>query len=1149
MKFIADLHVHSRFSRATAKDLDLENLHAAAQKKGILVVGTGDFTHPGWYSEIKKKLVPAEEGLFKLKDSISHCCDQHIPISCRSEVRFILASEISNIYKKNGRTRKIHNLVFFPDIDSVAKFNQTLERIGNIKSDGRPILGLDAKNLLEIVLETSNQGFLIPAHIWTPWFSILGSRSGFDSIEECFEDYTRYIFAVETGLSSDPAMNWRVSGLDDFTLVSNSDAHSPMKLGREANLLNTDVSYPAIKSAIRSGDPKRFLGTFEFYPQEGKYHLDGHRKCNVRLWPQKTIEKGGICPICKKPLTLGVLYRVEELADRPKGVKPKRSCSYHNIIPLAEILSEILMVSPSSKKLRKYFNNLIQKFGPEFRILHFLEPDVFETSGLPLLGEAIKRMRLGKIDLSPGYDGEFGRISIFNPSERQYILGQKTLFSIPVEFPTPNQKKLADPPLCDEKLSGYPQRISKQEKEMVPSQKINTPAENIFRGNLVNLNPEQRLAVEYTAGPVLIVAGPGTGKTLTLTYRIAYLVSQKQVSPKNILALTFTNFAAQEMQQRLQALLPDTKSFPLTTTFHSLCFQLLKERENKNSAYTIINDYEQNYFFHKALAISRQKGVHIPLKSQIIFDKIVSLKQQMLGPQDNLEKVVDKSEVEIMKILYETYQKLLSNLRHYDYEDLIFNIVKLLENDKESRKKYRDRFQYILVDEYQDLNHGQYRMIKALSPPGKDLFVIGDPDQSIYGFRGSEVRYFKQFLKDYPDAEIIRLKQNYRSTQTILDASFQVISADGRDTNYESRIFSKISDLKKLSIIETVSEKAEAVAIGLYIEKMVGGIGFYSLDFDKVDAVEQSTPRSFSDFAVLCRTRDQLEVIADVFHNAGIPCQVANKEEAFHKQGLAELLSFLKLVEGLGSYPDFERMISFTGFDIGKKAVNKFTNWGLQNGLQLSQALKNIRRDPLGGTGKEVQQKLNEFSAKLSEIRRQMQNINLEKKLKYIVENSVLPPTKERKKNLLSGFNNSISHLRKFNIGHLGFPSLTAFESDTDVYNPQSEKVTLLSMHAAKGLEFPVVFISGCEEGFIPLQRSNGTPEDINEERRLFYVAMTRAQARLFLTYAKKRLLYGKTVKREISPFVKDINKHLKHCETQDIHHNKAERALQLKLF
>jgi hypothetical protein len=490
-------------------------------------------------------------------------------------------------------------------------------------------------------------------------------------------------------------MNWRISGLDGFTLVSNSDAHSPSKLGREANLLNTELSYSAIKSALRSGDPELYLGTFEFYPEEGKYHLDGHRKCNVRLWPQKTKEKDGICPICKKPLTLGVLYRVQELADRPEGVKPKQSHPYYKIIPLTEILSEILMVGPGSKKVKHNFDQLIEKFGPEFRILHSLELDLFENSGLPLLGEAIKRMRCGNIDLSPGYDGEFGKIKIFSPAERENLLGQSPLFSVPIPGSHHNIEKLEEFKLCNPKISKEFRQIAKARKQKVASRQMDAAAQNNFPGTSEKLNLEQHLAVQHPAGPLLIVAGPGTGKTLTLTYRIAHLVSQNYISPQNILALTFTHHAAREMHQRLRMLLPNTKPLPLATTFHSFCFQILKEHENTNNSFTIIDDYEQTYFLQKALDALKLDGIHISLKAPKILDKIISAKQRLLEPQDNLESVVNKSETENIAIVYQAYQKLLSIFGHYDYDDLIFRIVRLLETDKAFKLKCRDRFQYI----------------------------------------------------------------------------------------------------------------------------------------------------------------------------------------------------------------------------------------------------------------------------------------------------------------------------------------------------------------------------------------------------------------------------------------------------------------------
>ena len=417
MKFIADFHVHSRFSRATSKNLDLEHLYVSAQLKGITVVATGDITHPEWFKEISERLEPAEPGLYRLKKSIEKKCDEQVPLSCRSNVRFVLNSEISSIYKKTGKTRKNHNLVFLPDLAVAESFNRKLARIGNIVSDGRPILGLDARNLLEILLETSDQAFLVPAHIWTPWFSLLGSKSGFDSLKDCFDDLSSHIFAVETGLSSNPVMNWRVSFLDGLTLMSNSDAHSPDKLGRESNIFNTDLSYLAMKKALQYRDTRTFLGTYEFYPEEGKYYFDGHRNCSIRFSPEMTLSYGGNCPVCGRPLTIGVLNRIEELCDRKEGEKPQNTSPFYSIIPLKEILSEIFKVGSNSQKVMQHYQHALHVLGSELAILDSITLSDIELVGISMLKEAIKRMREGNIHIVPGYDGEFGIIQIFTENE------------------------------------------------------------------------------------------------------------------------------------------------------------------------------------------------------------------------------------------------------------------------------------------------------------------------------------------------------------------------------------------------------------------------------------------------------------------------------------------------------------------------------------------------------------------------------------------------------------------------------------------------------------------------------------------------------------------------------------------------------------
>jgi len=318
MKFLADFHVHSSHSRATSKNLTLESLHIAAQKKGLTVIATGDFTHPVWIEDIREKLISADNGLYRLKPALAEICDKEVPPACRGDVQFMLVTEISNIYKKDGRVRKNHNLIFIPEIEQAIQLNRKLEKIGNIGSDGRPILGLDARNLLEMTLESGHGAFLVPAHIWTPWFSMLGSKSGFDSLFECFDDLSSHIFAVETGLSSDPVMNWQISSLDQVVLISNSDAHSATKLGREANQFDTELSFADIRDALKHPETNKFLGTTEFFPEEGKYHYDGHRKCQICLHPAETQKINGICPICKKPLTVGVLYRTYETGRQKK---------------------------------------------------------------------------------------------------------------------------------------------------------------------------------------------------------------------------------------------------------------------------------------------------------------------------------------------------------------------------------------------------------------------------------------------------------------------------------------------------------------------------------------------------------------------------------------------------------------------------------------------------------------------------------------------------------------------------------------------------------------------------------------------------------------------------------------------------------------
>jgi uncharacterized protein (TIGR00375 family) len=430
MELIVDLHIHSHYSRATSKHCNLEGLYYWGKLKGINIIGTGDFTHPDWFAELRAKLQPAEPGLFKLKDAIAAEIDKSLPLAIRGNViRFIPTVEISAIYSKGGKVRKLHQLIVVPSFKAVSEISARLGRIGNLKADGRPILGIDSKELLRLSLEAEPDALFIPAHIWTPWFGMFGSKSGFDSIEEAFEELTPHIRAIETGLSSDPAMNWRNKNLDGLAITSNSDAHSPQKLGREATVIKAQLSYDDIIGAFQTND-NRLIGTVEFFPEEGKYHADGHRLCGVRLTPAETRERQGACPVCNKPLVVGVNYRVSELADRPAGFLPRQPKQVEYIIPLAEILAELKGIKSSlSKAVSAECEKIYATLGDEFSVLRNVPIQQIREAGFGLLAVAIERMRNRDVVLEPGFDGVYGIIKVFKDhAERQAILNQLALF-------------------------------------------------------------------------------------------------------------------------------------------------------------------------------------------------------------------------------------------------------------------------------------------------------------------------------------------------------------------------------------------------------------------------------------------------------------------------------------------------------------------------------------------------------------------------------------------------------------------------------------------------------------------------------------------------------------------------------------------------
>ncbi len=1126
MKFFADFHVHSKYSRATAKNLDLENLYIAGQLKGITVLGTGDVTHPAWFSEIKEKLIPAEPGLFQLKPDIAKAVDQKIPPLCRSRLRVMLVTEISNIYKKNDKTRKNHNLVFFSSFESVEKFNHKLDKIGNINSDGRPILGLDAKHLLEISLETSSENFLVPAHIWTPWFSMLGSKSGFDTIEACFEELTPYIFAVETGLSSDPQMNWRFKNLDGLTLISNSDAHSPLKLGREANIFNTDLSYAAIKKAIKTGDPRKFCGTIEFFPEEGKYHFDGHRKCNYRSGPQDTFQKEGRCPVCHKPMTLGVLYRVEELADRPEGQLPEKHHPFKHSIPLTDILSELLGVGPNSKKVQKAYNDLLESLGSEFNILHQLRVEKLNQTDITLLGEAIKRIRTSKIHIDAGFDGQFGTIRLFTPQEREILSAQKRLFAAPAEtIPKKRPKRKPNP------------------KEIKPKKQS---LEITDTTNTLALNQSQRKVVQHPGGAIIIVAGPGTGKTLTLTHRIANLIKNNRVAAANILGLTFTNQAAGEMLARLKRILPEAKELPLVTTFHSFCLGIIKDG-NTNQTKTVIDDRDRMEIIKDAKALAAASGVDVSLRNDQLTDAIGTIKQEYQSDAHNLDQFTD-AEKAAVDAIYQSYQHLLKILDLVDFEDLIGDVVRLFENDINVCTAIQKQYPFVFVDEYQDINTGQYRLLKKLVSSQSEICVIGDPDQSIYGFRGSHVHYFHRFQEEYPGAERIQLLKNYRSTQIILNVAQQMIQKIP-DRLPTQKLVSDNQGTQKVGILACKNEKHEAVTIGKMIESMVGGVGFYSIDFGKTGLTKTEKERAFSDFAILYRTTQQSQLIAEILSSAGIPIQVANKKTRQFCPQVQATVSFLKMLSGKGSYGDLYRILPYLQTGIGKKSFDSWKFWAYQQHQNVYTALDRLNTYPIATLSKRSQMKLADMAKAVARIQSKICSEDPGEAIDTIMEHTALGLAVKEDPQRQQQLEELKQKAYAFNGNGRSFLNNLALQTDTDQYDSRAEKVSLMTMHASKGLEFPVVFIIGCENGLIPFIPKRNKDQDIDEERRLFYVAMTRAKQELYLSHAKKRKVHGKIEVQSISPFVTDVAQKLKQMNQTSDPKPVRQRQTQLDLF
>ena len=1036
MRFYADLHIHSKYSRATSRNCDFEHLTLWAKRKGITVVATGDFTHPAWWQEIQDKLVPAEPGLWRLLPELERQVDAQLPVSCRRPVRFLLEVEISTIYKKGDKTRKVHHLIYAANLETAGRFRDKLGSIGNIKSDGRPILGLDSRHLLEITLESGDDAYLIPAHIWTPWFSAMGSKSGFDTIEDCYGDLSPHIFAVETGLSSDPPMNWRVSHLDRFTLVSSSDAHSPPMLGREANVFDTELDYFAMRRALETREG--WEGTVEFFPDEGKYHLDGHRKCGVRLEPDETRRHGGRCPTCGRPVTVGVLHRVEELADRELDYQPEDPAPFRSLVPLPEVISELRGVGPKSKTVGGLVMALTAKLGPELEILQQLPIEDVDRHVDPLLGEAIRRLRRGEVRAEGGYDGEYGTVRVFQPDE---IVPQLTLaplfgddFAAAAAADTTPSLFAADAKAaCGDADDG---EDDQGEPTVDPSE---LPL-------LERLDGDQRQAAEHVDGPLLIVAGPGSGKTRTLTYRLAHLL-QSGVPAGHCLAVTFTRQAAKEMSERLESLLGD-EPLPHVFTFHGLGLDILRRHRRRAGlpeGFGIADDGVRRELVAERFGLSPKEA------KRAVQQLDAARREPELEPETDSETQLDTTTT----VDLASYRQMLAIEGLVDLTDLLALPVELLDNHPEAVAAERDRFHYISVDEYQDVDAVQYRLLRHLAPTDGNLCAIGDPDQSIYRFRGADVRFFLRFESDFPNARKVELQRNYRSQPTVVQAAEAVIRGAGLVPGRRLIPVQKKSRAAPVVLHEAASEAAEAEFVVHSIEELLGGTSHFSFDSGRVDGLSDRIrgDLSFDDIAVLTRTKAQAKPLLEAFERAGLPVQHRSHQRLTDHPAVKVLVHRLLL--------------------------------DLESG-----------RDGLSP------QKL----AELSEL-----EVDLDPS-EHRAALDLLNPLIERHGDDLDGF---LTDLR------------TGAEVDT--WDPRAERISLLTLHAAKGLEFPVVFLVGCDDGLLPMtwavppQNDTEAAERLQEERRLFFVGVTRAEQMLLLTRAKKRLWRGERRQTEPSPFLQNL--------------------------
>jgi DNA helicase-2/ATP-dependent DNA helicase PcrA len=1002
-----------------------------------------------------------EDGLFMLKDDIRAAFDKdpsnmETPNTDRKPPRFVLTGEISTIYKREGQTRKVHHVLILPSFEAAARFQAKIEGVGgNIRSDGRPILGMDSRTLFALLLEVDERSLLIPAHIWTPWFSALGGKSGFNGIEECYGDLARFIPAIETGLSSNPPMNWALSSLDCFSIISNSDAHSLEKLGREATAFEMALSFSSLTDALYRRRPRRglttrggeygfadVLYTVEFYPQEGKYHYDGHRKCGVSQL------SSGVCPKCGKPLTKGVMGRVMELADR--AVDEWRPCPadygdtnrrpYVSLIPLRELIGELLNVGGASKRVGEAYNALIKAAGGELPLLIDARLEDVERLRAPgldggRLAEAVSRMREGQVFTQAGFDGEYGVIRVFPPKAGGRGVGRGSRVAA---FPEPAVQR------------------------------------GDLRSQVVRPVIQRPEWINYEGRAALVVAGPGSGKTSALTSRVARVL-ENGADPSTILAITFTVKAARELRERTN----DVGAMKITAaTFHSFCVGLLREFST-DRGFSILTETEREEILKE---ICKGRGV----KPSGLGDYIERRKRFLLRPGESVPDLGDEGlealagslglpEIEMKKeALYGYYQKKLhgggegAGRRVVDFDDLIVEAARLLIESGEIRSECQKRYRYIFVDEYQDVNFAQYVLIRLLfegGGEGRKLWAVGDPDQAIYGFRGSDKRFIDRFMIDYPDAERFGLTRSFRCAPCIIAAARTLV-----DVELQSACSSEGTFLYRE---EFQTDKGEAEGVARRVSGLLGGATFFSMDSG--DATGDIEAVGLDDIAILLRSAALAPLFTKALTDHGVPYKLVGEKPWWGGEGVAEIIS----------------------------ALGEFAAGGRADGLSAEEAVKRVVELRFGGEERpQFVERLIETAAFYGDAR-----------------------------------------------GFLDTLAVSYGEGDST----RTHGVSVMTIHASKGLEFEHVFIPGLEDGFLPFtiyerRDAPGFVERMGEEGRLFYVAMTRAKRGLYLSWARKRTFRGRLFENPTSRFLERLVDIAPLVETRGRRVRKRPDA-QLELF